>query len=110
MRDRRREQRTSIDLLVNKYIAEEPHLCRAINLSRRGMLLHKVFEPDLPMGEVTIEFQLPGDDHVIRAAGIVLAEHQWARAHGVRFTSLAPEDALLIDAFVASPDRASAFG
>lgn len=110
MADRRREERASIDLLVNKYISEEPHLCRAVNLSRRGMLLHKVFEPDLPMGEVTIEFQLPGDEHVIRASGILLAEHQWARAQGVRFTRISPEDAMLIDAFMACPSRESAYG
>ncbi len=110
MGDRRREQRTSIDLLINKYIGGDPHLCRAVNVSRRGMLLHKVFEPDLPMGEVTVEFQLPGEERVIRARGVVLAEHQWARAHGVRFTCIAPEDAALIDAFIARPDRERALG
>jgi c-di-GMP-binding flagellar brake protein YcgR len=110
MPERRRENRSSIDLLVNKYIDGDPHLCRAINLSRRGMLLFKIFEPDLPLGEVTIEFQLPGDDRVIRASGMTLAEHLRARAHGVRFTRIDPAHAHLIDAFVAGLQRASAFG
>lgn len=110
MSDRRSEQRTAIDLLVNKYIGEDPHLCRAVNVSRRGMLLYKVFEPDLEISEVELEFQLPGEDHVFHAAGVTLAEHRWARAHGVRFTRISPEDAALLDAYLASPNRATATG
>ena len=108
--DRRREQRTSIDILINKYIGEEPHLCRAVNISPNGMLLHKVFEPDLQTEEVTLEFMLPGEDRVLRASGIVLAEHRWARAHAVRFTRLSEHDARAIAAYLADPRRALAVG
>jgi hypothetical protein len=108
--DRRREQRKSIDFLLNKYIGEDPHVCRAVNLSRSGMLLYKVFEPDVPIDEVTVEFQLPGEEHVIRVRGIQLAEHPWARAHGVRFLDLCEEDAERIEAYLADPDRETAMG
>jgi ribosome biogenesis protein Tsr3 len=103
--DRRTDPRSMIDLLVNKYIGDDPHICRAVNLSRRGMLLYKVFEPDLPMSDVTIEFQLPGDEHVLRASGITLAEHRWARAHGVRFTRILDEDIRRIEAYLTDPKR-----
>ena len=110
MRDRRKHHRSSIDLLVNKYVGDQPHLCRAVNISRRGMLVHKIFEPDLPIGEVEIEFQLPGDEKVIRVHGVALAEHRESRTQGLRFSQLAPEDAILIDAWLADPDRETATG
>ena len=92
----RRQRRTPIDILLNKYIDGEPHVCRAVNVSAGGMLLYKVFEPDLGHGEVSLEFQLPGSNRVLRADGVTLAEHRWARAHGVRFTRMAEEDRALI--------------
>jgi|SRR5579871_6607211 len=109
-RERRREIRQGINLLVNKYVDGDPHLCRAVNLSRRGMLLYKVFEPDLPIGEVEIELQLPGDERVMRLHGITFAEHRWARAQGVRFDRISDEDAEAIDAYLADPHRVSAIG
>ncbi len=104
-RPERRKRRISIDILVNKYIDGEPHVCRAVNVSSGGMLLYKVFEPDVAHEEVSLEFQLPGSARVLRADGIPLAEHRWARAHGVRFTRIAEEDKALIDAFLAGDLR-----
>jgi hypothetical protein len=98
--DNRRERRMPLSILLNKYIEGEPHVCRAVNLSRGGMLLYKVFEPDLAQSEVSLEFQLPGSPRVLRADGVTLAEHRWARAHGVRFTSMADEDRDLLDRFL----------
>lgn len=99
-RPERRQRRVNIDLLLNKYIDGEPHVCRAVNVSTGGMLLYKVFEPDLVQEEVSLEFQLPGSPRVLRADGITLAEHRWARAHGVRFTRIADEDRQLIESFL----------
>ncbi len=98
--DIRRERRMPINILVNKYIEGEPHVCRAVNVSRGGMLLYKVFEPEVPHDEVSLEFQLPGSSRVLRADGITLAEHPWARAHGVRFTRMADEDRDLIERYL----------
>jgi hypothetical protein len=98
--DHRRERRMPLNILLNKYIDGEPHTCRAVNLSRGGMLLYKVFEPDVPSAEVSVEFQLPGSQRVLRADCITLAEHPWARAHGVRFTRMADEDKDLLERFL----------
>jgi len=98
--DNRRERRMPLSILLNKYIDGEPHVCRAVNLSRGGMLLYKCFEPDLQHSEVSLEFQLPGSPRVLRADGVTLSEHRWARAHGVRFTSMAEEDRDLLDRFL----------
>src|SRR5215471_4852118 len=96
-KDNRGDRRMPIDILLNKYIDGEPHVCRAVNLSRGGMLLYKVFEPDLAHEEVSVEFMLPGSNRVLRADGVTLTEHRWSRAHGVRFTRMADEDRALIE-------------
>lgn len=106
--ERRRQPRSNIDILVNKYVNGAPYACRAVNLSRAGMLLHKIFEPDLPLARVEVEFLLPGTDHVVKAAGVALAEHARARAHGVRFVELSDEDGRRIDEFLATPSSSSA--
>jgi hypothetical protein len=110
--ENRRERRMPLNILLNKYIDGEPHTCRAVNLSRGGMLLYKVFEPNLACSEVSLEFQLPGSSRVLRADGITLAEHPWARAHGVRFTRMADEDRALLERFLAGEllDDAAAAG
>lgn len=100
MREHRRDGRTSIDILLNKYIDGEPHLCRAVNLSRGGMLLYKIFEPDAPPGEVSLEFQLPGSPRVLRVDGVILAEHLSSRANGVRFVRMSDEDRDLLDSYL----------
>jgi hypothetical protein len=96
----RRQRRIPVDILLNKYIDGEPHVCRAVNVSGGGLLLYKVFEPDVAHSEVSLEFQLPGSNRVLRADGVTLAEHRWARAHGVRFTRMAEDDRALLDAFL----------
>ena len=100
MNDFRRERRMPINILVNKYIDGEPHCCRAVNVSRGGVLLYKIFEPELAHSEVSLELQLPGSPRILRIDGVALAEHPWARAHGVRFVRMADEDRALIDRFV----------
>lgn len=99
-KDNRGDRRVPIDILLNKYIDGEPHTCRAVNISRGGMLLYKVFEPDLEQSEVSLEFQLPGSPRILRVDGVTLTEHRWARAHGVRFTRMSDDDRALIDQFL----------
>src|SRR5262249_8277239 len=87
--EHRRTRRAPLNILLNKYIEGEPHVCRAVNLSSGGMLVYKVFEPDMATEEVSIEFQLPGSSRVLRADCVALQEHRWARAHGMRFVRMA---------------------
>ncbi len=98
--DNRRERRMPLNILLNKYIDGEPHTCRAVNLSRGGMLLYKVFEPDVAHSSVELEFQLPGSARIVRVDGILLQEHRWARACGVRFTHMEDEDRDLLERYL----------
>lgn len=109
--DQRREKRAPVDLMLNKYINGEPHLCRAVNLSRGGMLLRKIFEPELSHHRVLLEFQLPGSDQVLRVEGVALMESPEARTVGVRFTSLSKEaEQALSDFLYGAPEQLQARG
>jgi PilZ domain len=99
-KDNRADRRISVDILLNKYIDGEPHTCRAVNISRGGMLLYKVFEPALEHSDVSLEFQLPGSNRILRIDGVTLSEHRWARAHGVRFTAMSDDDQALLQQFL----------
>jgi len=98
--DHRRERRMPLNILLNKYIDGEPHVCRAVNLSGGGMLLYKVFEPEIAHSEVSLELQLPGSPRILRIDGVTFSEHPWARAHGVRFTRMSDEDRGLLDRYL----------
>lgn len=98
--DNRGDRRVPIDILLNKYIDGDPHICRAVNISRGGMLLYKVFEPDLEHSEVSLEFQLPGSARIIRVDGVMLSEHRFARTHGVRFARMSDDDRDLVERFL----------
>ncbi|HWE27120.1 MAG TPA: hypothetical protein VHB97_03915, partial [Polyangia bacterium] len=78
----------------------EPHTWRAVNISRGGVLLYKIFEPDVEHSDVSLEFQLPGSNRILRIDGVKLAEHRWAAAHGVRFTRMSDDDQQLLDRFL----------
>ena len=100
-KDNRAERRMPIDILLNKYIDGEPHTCRAVNISKGGMLLYKVFEPDMESSaDVSLEFQLPGSNRILRVDGVTLAEHRWARAHGVRFVRMSDDDRELLQQYL----------
>lgn len=97
--EQRRDVRKPIDILLNKYIDGEPHLCCAVNVSRGGMLLRRVFEPDLQHHRVVLEFQLPGSEKVLRATGRTL-HSPGGRSCGVRFTRMSHEAGQLLEQFL----------
>ncbi len=99
-RELRVEPRVSVDLLLNKYIKGRPYLCRATNLSRRGILVHRVLEPRSEETNVGLQFQLPDDDRVITCAGEIVYEHEWLPATGVLITAIDPQHQKLIDDFI----------
>src|SRR5262245_66433287 len=95
--DHRLDLRAPCDILLNKYVAGTPHVCRASNISRGGMLVHKLLEPERKGIEVVgLQFQLPGQDRMITAAGRIVFPHQWIRATGLRFANLSDEHGGLI--------------
>jgi hypothetical protein len=98
--EQRFDARVSLDIILNKYIKGRPYLCRATNISRKGLLVHRVHEPHSPETSVGLQFQLPGSERVITCAGQVVFEHRWLSASGIWITSIEPEHQQLIDAYV----------
>lgn len=100
VKEKRSEYRVPVNMVLNKYINGEPHLCRAVNVSRGGILLRKVLEPDVVHHSVTLEFQLPGTAQVLRVDGVALMDGAAGRTVGVRFTKMSADAAATLDQFL----------
>jgi hypothetical protein len=88
-------------MLLNKYVSGTPHVCRASNISRGGMLVHRLLEPEREGIEVVgLQFQLPGQDRVVTGAGRIVFRHPWLSATGICFTSLSKEHRELIERYI----------
>jgi len=98
--DQRLEARVPVDMILNKLIKGRPYLCRASNISRQGLPVHRVHEPLSRETNVGLQFMLPGCDRVITCAGKIVFEHEWLSANGIWITSIAPEHQELIDGYV----------
>ena len=77
-----------------------PFLVRTRDLSREGIYVHRVIEPDTPEGaHLALEFQLPGTDEVIwTEAESVHGEPE--RGIGLRFKDLSTRHARLLADFI----------
>lgn len=98
--DQRRDPRRPIDILLNKYVCGQPHICRGVNISRGGMLIHKVLEPDVPHLSVTVELELPGSPEVLCVEGVVLGADRDSQAMAIRFLRMPQRIAQLIERFI----------
>ncbi len=98
--DLRTDFRIPVDILLNKYIRGCPHVVRASNLSRRGMHLHRVFEPVNSQSSIGLQFQLPGSARVITCAGRIIHDEHSPSGQGVEFTNVDPNHQTMIDNFI----------
>ncbi|MFO0596080.1 MAG: PilZ domain-containing protein [Myxococcaceae bacterium] len=108
MSNKRKNSRVSLDIYMNKYVAGVPYMTRTSDISREGVGLAHLLEPQLAGKRVGLQFQLPGSEEVIYAEGEVVRE--WAdldnreEGSGVRFTLLTERHRRLIDQFCARTD------
>lgn len=102
--NKRKNSRVALDIYLNKYVAGVPYMARASDISREGVGLSHLIEPQMAGKRVGLQFQLPGSEEVIYAEGEVVRE--WAdldheeEGSGVRFTLLTERHRRLIDQFV----------
>ena len=104
MSDKRKNGRVPLDIYLNKYVAGVPYMARTSNISKEGVSLAHLIEPDLAGRRVGLQFQLPGSEEVIYAEGEVVrdwvdSEHE--EGSGVRFTLVTERHRRLIDQYVA---------
>jgi c-di-GMP-binding flagellar brake protein YcgR len=104
MTDKRKEDRVALDIYMNKYVAGVPYMTRTSDISREGVGLAHLIEPDMHGRRVGLQFQLPGSEEVIYAEGEVVRE--WAdldekeEGSGIKFTLLTERHKKMIDSFV----------
>ncbi len=106
MSEKRRHQRVPLDIYLNKYVAGVPYMARTSDISKEGVALANLIEPDLAGKRVGLQFQLPGSEEVIYAEGEIVRE--WAEQSleqneeksGVRFTLLTERHRRMIEQFV----------
>jgi hypothetical protein len=100
--DRREDRRRSVDLLVNRFLDGYPYLCRATDISRRGIRIMPLLEPGAAPRYMGLQFQLPGSADVITASGEAVNGPATGErgAVGVRFTRLPASAAVLIERFL----------
>ena len=101
-RDRRHDDRRSVDLLINRFLNGYPYMCRATDISRSGMRLVPMLEPTEAPRFMGLQFQLPGSDDVITASGEAVFVTGERGAVGVRFTKLPSKSAALIEKFISA--------
>ena len=105
MSDKRKTGRVPLDIYMNKYVAGVPYMTRTANISKDGVSLAHLIEPEMNGRRVGLQFQLPGSEEVIYAEGEVVRE--WAslsqkrEGSGVKFTLLAERHKKMIEQYIA---------
>jgi hypothetical protein len=98
--DRRDHKRVGVDLYINRFLNGQPYMCRMVDISRTGIRLAPMIEPDgnLAPSFMGLQFQLPDRNDVLTASGVAITRDQ--KTVGVRFTSLPPDSAWAIESFL----------
>ena len=103
--NRRSHERVALDCFVNRFINGQAFMCRMVDISRTGVRLVPMLEPQT--GRTTshtgLQFQLPDRSDVLTASGEVITRE--GRAVGIRFTNLAPDAAWAIESFLSFQQR-----
>jgi hypothetical protein len=98
MTERRRSQRRDIGFYFNKYIGGYPHLCRALDVSSKGIQAIAINEPETRMEAFPIERRLPGDSHTFWLWGRRVRSH--GRRQAIEFLNLSVEDAHRLERYM----------
>lgn len=62
MLERRRSPRQPTDIFFNKYLDGHPYLCRALEVSKSGILAQTHIEPERQAGAFPVEIRFPGQE------------------------------------------------
>ena len=98
--DRRYNKRIKVDMFINRFLNGQPYMCRMVDISRTGIRLAPMIEPDgtLAPEYMGLQFQLPDRNDVLTASGVTITRDN--QTVGVRFTSLPPDSAWAIESFL----------
>ena len=98
--DRRYNKRVKVDMFINRFLNGQPYMCRMVDISRSGIRLAPMIEPDggVAPNYMGLQFQLPDRNDVLTASGMAITRDD--KTVGVRFTSLPPDAAWALDSFL----------
>ena len=98
--NRRAHQRVRVDLLINRFLNGLPYMCRMLDISRTGIRLAPMLEPDGNRAPkyMGLQVQRPDRDDVLTASGEAITRD--GKTVGVRFTNLPPDAAWAIESFL----------
>ena len=98
--DRRYNKRVKVDMFINRFLNGQPYMCRMVDISRTGIRLAPMLEPDGSRAPeyMGLQFQLPDRTDVLTASGVTIMRDD--KTVGVRFTSLPPDSAWAIESFL----------
>ncbi len=98
--DRRYSKRVKVDMFINRFLNGLPYMCRMVDISRTGIRLAPMIEPDDAGAPeyMGLQFQLPDRNDVLTASGKTITRD--GKTVGVRFTSLPPDSAWAIESFL----------
>jgi hypothetical protein len=98
--DRRYNKRVKVDMFINRFLDGQPYMCRMLDISRTGIRLAPMIEPDGTRAPsyMGLQFQLPDRNEVLTASGETITRDN--QTVGVRFTSLPPDAAWAIESFL----------
>lgn len=98
MSDHRRAHRVPLKIWLNKILGDDLFMCSTSDISREGIYLNKLIEPQYLGRRVGLEFQLPGTRDVIWAVGEIVREVQrGVEGSGIRFTHMAGCDQATVE-------------
>ena len=98
--DRRYNKRVKVDMFINRFLNGQPYMCRMVDISRTGLRIVPMIEPDgsLAPNYMGLQFQLPDRNDVLTASGVTITRD--GKMVGIRFTSLPPDSAWAIESFL----------
>jgi hypothetical protein len=98
--DRRYNKRVKVDMFINRFVNGQPYMCRMVDISRTGIRLAPMIEPDGTQAPsyMGLQFQLPDRNDILTASGVAITRDD--KTVGVRFTSLPPDSAWAIESFL----------
>ncbi len=98
MPERRHTTRRPFDVFFNKFLDGHPYLCRAVDISRNGVLCEVFTEPTTPHQSFPIELRLPGDERSLWVWGRKV--RSTGKREAIRFIALHPDDRAALDRYL----------
>jgi len=88
-----------MQMFLTQYVDDTPRRCLSVNISESGLYVHTLMQPTRrPSSVVGLEFELPGTNEVIWAAGTVCYDtlDDYFHGTGIRITAIPTKHARLL--------------